>query len=464
MWTEIHEDEWPIPIYRYINDFFDPKLMVRGYDSGFRAVIGVPDDLSGPLLQELQDEIDEILEMAKKSVDSLTVLTTGNLDTMYFFNQKKAVITDGRVFFRDEINNGTRVCIVHDQIAGINVGDIIPVHLYQSSMHISEHIGGLTGIAVWNTEPFSPAKLYSEPVMYEVIGRFATPLLDRSDHALMLNTVIIPDTSVAAFPYIFTPDMEQNIRQMLDETGDSIELLSWASDRIEEPDAPNARVSFDDWYSMIINPPSGDIPLLNTIIIPNGKNEEFAASVNAMLPEYSGFFRIYDQGYSFVKNALDILLRGGLLIFALCLAGWVISVIIFCLFYVQKKRKETELLFAIGINRKYRFRWVFIQSAIIILISITITLAISSGMYGLTLDYAYTAAGNQAGEQDTMFSDAVVVDDNDDIEFVLIHDPLTIPAVAICQLLLLLVLAGLLSASISKNDTSKAKSLKGADV
>jgi len=465
MWTEIREDEWPIPIYRYINDFFDPVSMIMGFDSGYRAVIELPDDSSSPLPRELHDEIDEILEMGRKSVDNLTVLTTGALDSMYLFNQKKAAVTEGRTFTPEETNNGARVCIVHEQIAGINVGDMIPINLYQSSLEII-YIGSdiMTSILVWSTEPYSPVKLHSEPIMFEVIGTFSAPLLDRSDHALMLNTVIIPDTSVAAFPYIFTPDMEQNIRQILDETGDSVELISWASKRLDASDDPETRVTFEDWYSMFANPPNGDIPLLNTIIIPNGRNEEFAEAINAMLPEYSGFFRIYDQGYSFVKNALEILLRGGILIFALCLAGWVISVIIFCLFFVQKKKKETELLFAIGINRKHRFRWVFIQSVMIILISITVTFAISFGMYGLTLDYAYTAAGNQAGEQDTMFSDAVIVDDNEDIEFALIRDPLTIPIVATSQLLLLLIFAGLLSASISKNNTSKPKSLKGADM
>ena len=130
-----------------------------------------------------------------------------------------------------------------------------------------------------------------------MIGKYNAPLSDRSDYAITSNIVIIPDASVAEFPYIFPPEREAEVRR----------VLAGAEDG----------VSYEEWLSAYKDPPRTNVPLLNTIIIPNGENVKFAASVNAVLPEYSAFFKIYDQGYSIAESAIDNLLRSGFFIFIL---------------------------------------------------------------------------------------------------------------------------------------------------
>jgi len=72
-------------------------------------------------------------------------------------------------------------------------------------------------------------------------------------------------------------------------------------------------------------------------------------------------------------------------------------------------------------------------------------------MYSMTLDFAYAAAGSTADEQDTMFSDAVIAEDGEEIDYSLSRDSFSIPVTVAGQLLLLLAFTGGISASITKN-------------
>lgn len=64
---------------------------------------------------------------------SLPMLGTNRLETMYFFNQNKAVITEGRTFSAEEYESGANVCILSQTVAeqsGLAVGDSIPISQY----------------------------------------------------------------------------------------------------------------------------------------------------------------------------------------------------------------------------------------------------------------------------------------------------------------------------------------------
>ena len=430
---DIPEDEWSFTAYSRIFDYDpleDPFSEFRRNNTGFRWLIELPDDPSAPIPDALQSEIDEILAMGRKSVDTMIVMTTNRLDSFFRFNQRRARIVEGRAFTAEEIETGARVVLINELTEGVEVGDIITLQLYEVT---ATEFAPIDSQAYWNiTQPYSPVSLVTEPMEFEVIGKFSTPSVDESEQAIPPNAIFIPDNSVAEFPFI-VPELTDTLQQSLDEAG----------------------MSFDEWLNTnILRQEMEDmglpryISILNTIIIPNGENQAFADAVNAILPDYSAFFRIYDQGFSTVGGAIDNLMRSGTLILILCGAGWIIALLVFCLFYILRKRKEAGLLYALGINKKHRFRWLFVQCIVIVVLSQVIAFGVSSALYERTVDFAIEAAESAAPEQVADFTDAVIADDGEEIEFTICRDPYAIPIAAAGQLAILLLISGGMSASI----------------
>jgi hypothetical protein len=389
------------------------------------------------LTDALQSEIDRILEMGNKSVNSFIVMTTGRLESYFRFNQNRARITEGRDFTEAELETGARVAVVNNLTEGVEVGDIITLQIYETTpftVPFQQEIDGPI-IGLWNIiRPYSPVSLASEPIEFEIIGKFVTPSEDESDHAIAPNAIIIPDNSVAEFPFI-APEMTDTLRRSLHEQ----------------------EISFDEWILGQL-PPMEDfsrsdgfrrMPIFNTIIVPNGETEAFADAVNAILPEYAAFFRIYDQGFSSVRDALDNLLRSATMILVLCIAGWVVAALVFCLFYVRRKGKEMGLLYALGVSRTHRFRWLFIQCLIVIVLSQLISFGLSSMLFESAVDFATDAAQYTASEQAAVFTDTIMAQDGVSNEFhitrVLWAIPLTVSGTSI----VLLIISGAMVAGIA---------------
>jgi hypothetical protein len=264
-------------------------------------------------------------------------------------------------------------------------------------------------------------RVADEPIVFEIVGIYNAPRAQLLDpHSIPLNTIFIPDNSFEGFPY-------------------------------EGGDIPQ-------WFQF-----QSESPMLNMIVIPNGRNEEFREAINTLIPGYGNFFSIYDQGYSIVRGALDNLLRGGTLIITLCLAGWLISEIVFCLFYVMRKKKEVGLLYAMGFSRKSRFRWVFMQCLIVVILAQIIAFTTSSMLYGQILSYANNAVEadiQDALTADTEFTDADIVEDGAQRGVTLLQDPWAVPLGIGGGMLLLLLFSGGISASIVKKGIQV---LRGAD-
>jgi len=438
---EISEDEWPIQTYSRVfedSPFNDPYLEINRFDTGYRWLIQLPKDPSEPLPDALQNEIDRLLEMGSKSVNSFIVMTTGRLDSYFRFNQNQARITEGRDFTGAELEAGARVAIVNNLTEGVEVGDIITMQIYEAApfnlpffqLDIYTPI-----MRLWNiTQPFSPVSLISEPMEFEVIGKFSAPMEDESEQAIASNAIFIPDNAVAEFPFI-VPEMTDTLRRSLDERG--IGFDEWL---------------FGEWPATGYLYPRNDfrrMAVFNTIIVPNGEIEAFSDAINAILPGYAAFFRIYDQGFSTVSGALDNLLRNGTVILVLCLAGWLIAVLVFCLFYIQRKGKEAGLLYALGVSKKHRFRWLFVQCLIVIVLSQAIAFGVSSVLYERTVDFAIDAAQYAGPEQAAIFTDAVMAQDGAVYEFHITRDPWAIPLTIAGASIVLLIISGAMATSIA---------------
>jgi len=439
---DIAEDKWPLQTYSHAfgegdNPFENPQLVFTRFDTGYRWLIELPNDASAPLPDTLQREIDGILEMGQKSVNTLTVMTTGRLESYFHFNQRRARITEGRDFTREELETGARVAVINGLTEGVEVGDTITLYLYDTDVTQYQFysMDGRPFETYWSIlRPYSPVSLITDPMEFEVIGKFSAPRAEHSEYAIHPNAIFIPDNAIPEFPFI-VPEMTPTLQRVLDEEG----------------------VSFDEWLlpRPLIDP--WRISILNTIVLPNGRNQEFADAVNAILPEYAAFFRIYDQGYSIVRGALDNLLRGGTLIIILCFAGWLIAMLVFCLFYVLRKRKEAGLLYALGVNKKHRFRWLFVQCLIVIILSQIIAFGAASLLYERTVDYAIDAAENAVDGRVAIFSDAVMAEDGVESEFTIRRNPHAIPLAVAGQSIILLLISGGISAAIVNKGTQSLR-------
>jgi len=425
--------DWPIQVYNrvgIVNPFDIDHLRFARSDTGYRWLIELPDDPNEPLSEALQSEIDEIIAMGEKSVNSFVVMTTNRLDSFFRFNQARARITEDRTFTKQEIESGARVAVISELTDGVEVGDTVSIELYETQavrMRVARDGLFTTQFGVWgSTLPYSPVSLVTEPIEFEIIGKFYAPPGEESEQAILPNTIFIPDNSLSEFPYIY-PEITEELQQALDEND----------------------TTYDEWLHMI-DDANATVPILNTIIIPNGKNEEFADAINAILPEYAGFFRIYDQGYSDVKGALDNLLGGGRLIIVLCAVGWLVATLVFCLFYVLRKRKEAGLLYALGVKKSHRFRWIFVQCMVVVIISQIIAFGTASALYKGTVDFAVASAKSDTADYVAEFSDAVMAEDGEARDFAIAPDPHAIPIAVATQLIVLLLVTGVMSATIVK--------------
>ncbi|MCL2084970.1 MAG: ABC transporter permease [Oscillospiraceae bacterium] len=399
---------------------FPMDIVSRRYTGGesYRAWFPLGADLQAALGSDIGADIEYALSVADKDIRRLHVLTTDNLNSYFYFNQRQANIDAGRGFTREEAESGAKVCLIPANLASKNelgIGDTITLHLTEGQFYMTRILykdNPNRSYRNWRTGGYSSFMAEAEPIEFEIVGTYTTsyPSMDANEpHAIPMNTVIIPDKSFDG----------------------SLPI------RYEE--APDYWVGYAD-----LN------PLLNVIVVPNGENEAFRESINSLIPGYGNFFILYDQGYSFVMNAAENLRSGSGLVFALSAAGWLISAAVFHLFFVLRKKKEAGLLYALGIGKKHRFVWVFAQCALIIVAAQIAAFGASAALYGNVLEYAVETAGRDAAAVNDEFSDAVSVADGERQDFEFERDPLAVPAAAAAQTALLLIMAGGVSARIAK--------------
>jgi len=117
----------------------------------------------------------------------------------------------------------------------------------------------------------------------------------------------------------------------------------------------------------------------------------------------------------------------------IAVAGWAVAIGMFCLLYIGRKRREAAILHAMGINRKKRFRWVFIQCAVIIILAQAAALGAAVPVFGSAVDAAVSMSRDDT-ERDVLFSDA---GDTEGFEISIEKDPLPLIILAAVQVIML---------------------------
>ena len=383
------------------------KLPIRPLESDSVFDLGYPGqtwfEIEGTLADALSlpqgGYIETALSVPYISSNSLMVLATDNMDSLVRFNQRRSSIANGRAILPSEYSEGNKVAIISSELAalnGLSVGDYLDLQFYGTSLEretIYSNAGSLMGY-VWYPGIYHPAQGLTEPEGYEIVGIFDTIAFELSDYAIPSNMIIVPSAS-----------------------------------------APEIRPLID--YI-----PDFDPPILKTVIVPNKDLANIRRQLESSPENYGIFFRYYDQGFSAVLHSMTNLRTGMAWILALTLAGWVLAAIIFIVFFVDRKKQESRLLYAFGVGNVKRFCWVFIQAAIIIIISQGISVAAAMTFYE---DILNTAA--QAAEDFTDPDRYMLFSDSSDAEGIRNPMPIfTYPAAmavsAISGALVLLVVSG----------------------
>jgi len=336
----VTQRSYPIKVYDKI-PLPDP---VTGYAG--QMWFEIDGSIEDALNPENGEHISAALSVAGISYNSLTVITTNDLNSLLRFNQRLYKVTSGRAISRKDMETGARVCVISELLAETNSLDVGDKREMQMFITTLGQLLTETGRTAWVQNPYHPNLELTAPVEYEIIGIYGSIRHDQDDHGISPNTVIIPATSF-----------------------DGID------------GAPVVRI--DSQYSS---------PLLDAIIVPNEMIKEAKVAISSVADGYGEFFRFYDQGYSTFKPVLSNLRIGMTGIAALAAAGWAIAVLMFSLFYIRRKKSEAALLYALGVGRNMRFRWVFSQSAIIILLAQVVVLAATMMLFDSILDNVISVA------------------------------------------------------------------------
>ena len=337
---QLTENDFPV-IKRDLIPAIDDELGFEGL-SWFEMEGSLEDMLSSPR----GEEIEAALSVAKISYNSLTVLTTNDMNSLLRFNQRTNKIIQGRALNARDLENGARVCVISEQLAELNglaPGDKLALSMYPTKL--GQVQTGNSDIA-WLPSPYNPKLELTDPLEFQIVGIYSGISQEMRDYAIPPNTVIIPASSFEG----------------MDGT---------AVSRLSSPYKP---------------------PLLSTVIVANDAIEETRDIIESLSEGYGNLFRFYDQGYSTFKPMLENLRFGMTWIAALAAIGWIIAVVMFSLFYIGRKKKETLLLTALGVSKYRSFSWIYIQCAIVIIIAQGIVVLLVSLLFGNILDTAISVA------------------------------------------------------------------------
>jgi hypothetical protein len=390
--------------------------------------------LEDALASDRGADIRTALSVAEATYNSVSVITTDDLNSFLRFNQRIARIVEGRAFRADEIEGGSRVCVISGQLAELNgfaVGDSIALRIYPTFLSRTD--------SAWHPNPYHPYLAMTEPTEYRIVGIYSGPTQEMNDNAISPNTVIIPASSFSGIESDALGGLEARSANS---------LLADVFGR----NAGSTTVGGESLQPGVGQPPPTiryAPPVLDTIIIPNGSLDEAKAQIETMAGWCAPFFRYYDQGYATLKPVLANLRVSLAWVLCLSAVGWVVALVMFSLFYIGRKRKETSLLSGIGVGRAECALWVFAQGALVVALSCCIVIGVSLPLYGDVLDESVSASREYTDSlRDYTLSDAETVG----VQLILPveKEPAGVFAAAVGELVLLLAVSALLSLRVSK--------------
>lgn len=272
------------------------------------------------------------LEQTQTNNHAFSVIGVEEIDQLAAFAVGDVKMADGREFTKEEVEGGTKVCILHEwiaEMAGLKIGDTVTLSFYEPDYGLPYQQGRGEGKNL--CQPVAAYYFDTTPKMetaeYTIVGLWrgaASPDADENLYAFSANTVFVPRSSVQS-------PMEES---------DSVVLFSAA--------------------------------------LENGMIKQFHEL--AKQGGYAGRFKYFEQNYSeiaanfhnYVELARQILSVGAVL--------YVILLMLFLLLYPGAQKTAVNTMQSLGAGFLRRFTHVMASS-----IGIVIPASILGGLLGLWL-------------------------------------------------------------------------------
>lgn len=126
---------------------------------------------------------------------SLSLIGTDCLESIYTFNIREAIVTEGQAFTAEQYESGERVCIISRELAqqnGLQVGDVLPLQVYRAA-----YVYGDPGTMANNNNIYDPYAGYGDEGEWRIVGVYSHEYEPGGEYDLHPNTVLVPNKSLA---------------------------------------------------------------------------------------------------------------------------------------------------------------------------------------------------------------------------------------------------------------------------
>ena len=279
---------------------------------------------------------EEIIPLCQLNYETVGVILTDNIHSMLSFNDGRASILEGREISAEEYASGSPVCLVSAAYArknGLAVGDTIDLDFYRAGCNYQ--LSGSAGQSllmdlepVWVIDSCVPVNRLDLEKEYTIVGLYTAPEFGYGWHSFNGNTVFVPKASI-----------------------------------------PHAEEYEDFW-----------VPMLYSILLENGKAEEFEAYLESI--GFGGLFEYYDQDYNAASAAFAAMAENARRLFLVGLGALALAGALFLFLSLRRLAPTARGMRLMGIPAKKVWRELWAALAVLVLASAALGALLGWWLYG----------------------------------------------------------------------------------
>lgn len=305
------------PMYRYIDSALETKedlLTIARVEDSVEEFLADPDNADWARL----------VENTNAQYDTVPIIGTDLLKSLFVFHENTAYITQGRNFTPSDCSEGKRVCIISESLAhanGLKVGDRLDLNLYNG--RTDETFGKL--LSEIRPQAYDGASGIQDTREYEIVGLYA-------------NTQEWKETNA-----------------VYNEATGEYDLVSTNGFSSNTIFVPNASLEGLETYTADSS--------LQSIVLKNGKEDEFKKFLAEKgWPE--DLFVYFNGGYSEIKDTMEGFMDSPVQLLLVAAATFLVITAAYIALFVTRQRRNAGLMLSLGAGKRRAAGVVFVTSLI----------------------------------------------------------------------------------------------------
>ena len=262
---------------------------------------------------------------------SLQIFSTDSVLIHESFLNRSAHLTDGRDFSAQELKDGTKVCVIHEELAarnGLSLGDTLDLTFY--NMNFLETNGAYRYVEPHHFyTPQSAKAAQRENGSYTVVGIYSTGDQSESGVALHPNTVLVPQSALTIY---------------------------------------NRSHPYEEY----------------TVVLANGGEQAFREELASY--GIGELFEYHDGGYSEIMPHLQAMADALRSIMWLCLGVWVLITTALTVLFVMMQKAHAAVKFRVGVAKCRIWGHTVLELAVMILPAVVLGSVVGYALYGQVLN------------------------------------------------------------------------------